>query len=171
MKIKNKFGDEIKVGDSIKTKNSGWKFDKDVAAHFEKHVRRSIPFYEEGHQLVCELSDFFVQDDSNCYEIGTSVGELIEKLAMRNKHKKASFIGIDKEEGMIEKARRKCALIPSVKLETEDVNLVDFESSDFIVSYYCIQFIPPKFRQQLFDKIYQSVFYFLKFLKYQLYLF
>ncbi|MFW5804105.1 MAG: methyltransferase domain-containing protein [bacterium] len=148
---------EIKVGDSITTKNSGWKFDKSVAAHFEKHVRRSIPFYEEGHQLVCELSDFFVQDGSICYEIGTSVGELIKKIAIHNNHKSATFIGIDKEEGMIEKAREKCALISSVKLETVDVNLIDFENSDFIVSYYCIQFIPPKFRQQLFDKIYQSL--------------
>lgn len=157
MKIKSNSSAGIEAGDSIITKNSGWKFDKNVANHFEKHVRRSIPFYEEGHQLVCELSDFFIQDGSLCYEIGTSVGELIEKLANHNEHKSATFIGIDKEESMIEKARMRNASYSSVKLETADVNLFDFEPSDYIVSYYCIQFISPKFRQQLINHIYQSL--------------
>lgn len=42
-------------------------------------------------------------------------------------------------------------------LEIADVNLYEFEQSDFIVSYYTIQFIPPKLRQELINKIYESL--------------
>ena len=94
-KFKNKSESRIQVGDSIITRNSGWKFDNEVVANFESHVRRSIPLYETGHQLVCELSDFFIHDGSLCYELGTSVGELIEKVALQNSHKKIKFVGVD----------------------------------------------------------------------------
>ena len=147
----------MKVGDSIATNNSGWKFDKNVAENFESHARRSIPMYEPGHQLVCDISDFFLQDNSTCYELGTSTGELIEKIAEHNKHKQVNYIAIDNQSAMIEKAKDRCKANDRIKIENEDINLYHFESSDLIVSYYCIQFIPPKFRQQLFNKIYQSL--------------
>jgi len=145
------------VGDSISTRNSGWKFDKGVVENFESHVRRSIPFYESGHELVCELSDFFLQDGSLCYELGTSVGELIEKVALRNEHKNVKYIGLDIEEPMIKKASDRCKSFPNIQLEVSDLRLTEFEPSDLIISYYCVQFIPPKFRQKLFNRIYQSL--------------
>ena len=156
-KFKNKSESQLKVGDSIISRKSGWKFDKEVVANFGSHVRRSIPLYETGHQLVCELSDFFIHDDSLCYELGTSVGELIEKVAIQNSHKKIMFVGIDIEEGMIAKARERCKQYKNIQLETADLNLFEFEPSDLIISYYTIQFIPPKFRQELFNRIYESL--------------
>lgn len=147
----------MKVGDSISTSNSGWKFDKNVAENFADHARRSIPMYEQGHQLICDISDFFLQDDSRCYELGTSTGELIEKLALHNSHKNVNYIGIDNQSSMTAKAEERCSSNEKIKIENEDLILYDFESSDLIISYYCIQFIPPKFRQQLFNKIYQSL--------------
>jgi len=145
------------AGDSINTKNSGWKFDQGVSENFEIHARRSIPYYETGHELVCQISDFFIQDGSLCYEIGTSVGELIEKVAIQNSHKKAKYIGIDKEKCMIEKARARCDVYPQIKLEVADLPLYEFDSADMIISYYCIQFIAPKFRQDLINRIYKAL--------------
>ena len=126
----NKSESRIQVGDSINTRNSGWKFDIEVVANFESHVRRSIPLYETGHQLVCELSDFFIHDGSLCYELGTSVGELIEKVSIQNSHKKIKFIGLDIEEGMIAKARERCKQYENIQLQTADLNLYEFERSD-----------------------------------------
>jgi len=148
---------ERNVGDSIISRNSGWKFDKNVADNFENHARRSIPLYELGHKLVCEISDFFIQDGSTCYELGTSTGELIEKVASHNHHKKVSFIAIDYQKVMIEKARERCKNDKNIRLELADITLYEFESSDLIISYYCMQFIPPKFRQLIFNRIYQSL--------------
>jgi tRNA (cmo5U34)-methyltransferase len=145
------------VGDHIKADNARWTFGGSVAKNFRKHVKRSIPFYEVGHDLVCKLSDFFVQDDSICYEIGVSVGDLIAKLAQHNYKRSARWIGIDVEKNMIREAKRNVARCNNVSLEIADATLYEFEPSDFIVSYYTIQFIRPKFRQMLINKIFESL--------------
>jgi len=145
------------AGLKIHADNARWTFGGDVAINFSDHIKRSVPLYEPGHDLVCKLSDFFVRDDSTCYEIGVSIGELIVKLARHNNKKSALWIGIDIEKNMIAEAKNRTSGLTNVSLEIADVNLYDFEKSDFIVSYYTIQFIQPKLRQRLIDKIYESL--------------
>lgn len=150
--------DKTKVGDGIAADNASWTFSGDVPKTFSSHVRRSVPLYEEGHQLVCALSDFFVKEDSVCYELGTSVGELLFKLAQRHSAKpNTRWVGIDVEENMIAKAKENNPGLKNVDLIADNINLVSFEHSDLVVAYYCIQFIHPKFRQELFNKIYTSL--------------
>jgi tRNA (cmo5U34)-methyltransferase len=145
------------VGLKIHADNASWTFGGNVANNFSDHIKRSVPLYELGHDLVCKLSDFFVKDDSTCYEIGVSVGDLIAKLARHNNKKNAKWIGVDTEKSMIAEAKNQTSGLKNVSLEIADVNLYDFEKSDFIVSYYTIQFIQPKLRQQLINKIYESL--------------
>ena len=42
-------------------------------------------------------------------------------------------------------------------MEAADVNGYEFQKSDLIVSYYCVQFIHPKRRQVLIDRIYEAL--------------
>src|SRR6185436_2420071 len=129
-------------GENIRAGNARWSFAGDVAKNFSQHVRRSVPLYDTGHDLVCALSDYFVHDDSVCYEIGVSAGDLLEKLVRHNAAKpRARFVGIDLEESMIEVAKERLAGAKNVSLEVADAAAYGFEKSDFIVSYYCIQFI------------------------------
>jgi len=146
------------VGDSIVAMRANWSFDGDIADSFVSHVSRSVPLYETGHDLVCKLSDFFVHSDSLCYEIGVSTGELIGKLAKHNSQKpNARWVGLDPIENMIVKARSHVGDSANIRLLVEDVTEFELEKSDFIVAYYCIQFISPRLRQKLFDKIYESL--------------
>lgn len=148
----------MNVGDNISTKSANWSFGGDVADTFVNHICKSVPFYREGHELCLHLSDFFCHNDSLCYEIGTSTGELLEKLANHNINKKSiSWIGLDVEENMVRKAREHCAAHKNIEILCEDINLYNFEKSDLIVSYYCMQFIEPRYRQDLFNKIYNSL--------------
>ncbi len=148
----------MKVGHNIKAKNADWSFGGDVADTFVEHIKHSVPLYEEGHDLICQLSDFFCQKDSTCYEIGVSTGELLRKLAEHNAHRTdMDWIGLDVEEAMIKKAKEHCKDIPNIQILSEDARLFDFEKADMFVSYYCMQFIPPRYRQELFDKIYESL--------------
>ncbi|MFQ5622318.1 MAG: methyltransferase domain-containing protein [Paracoccaceae bacterium] len=104
------------------------------------------------------MSDFFVSDESVCYEVGVSTGELLKKLALRNQHKTgARWIGIDTEPAMTAKAKEHCADVKNIEIVLEDARLFEFEKSDLIVSYYCMQFVPPRDRQALFDRIYNSL--------------
>ena len=70
------------VGDAITAGPGAWTF-AGIADRFPDHIRRSLPGYEAGHQLVEQLSDYFVTDDAVVYELGTSVGELLCKLIDR----------------------------------------------------------------------------------------
>ncbi len=143
-------------GDNIEAKNANWKFNGSMVEHFEEHVRKSVPLYEEGHELIVNLSDYFVKDDSICYELGSSAGTLTNKLAKRHDFRGAKFIGMEIEEDMVKKANELYAA-PNLSFVCEDMNTATFENADLIVSYYTIQFIHPKLRQQLIDKIYESL--------------
>ncbi len=145
------------VGDGITMQNASWSFGGDTAKHFAEHVERSVPLYKDGHELVCQYSDFFIKDDSVCYELGVSVGDLIKKLASHHSKKNARFIGIDCEEPMIEEARKNIAGNPKIELVTEDISVFPFEKCDLMISYYVIQFIHPKIRQELYRTIYDSL--------------
>lgn len=146
------------VGQNIQSEPANWNFRDQVPETFVEHIRRSVPGYEEGHDLICRLSDFFCLENSVAYEIGVSTGELIKKLALHNRQKPGiRWIGIDCETAMIRKAESHCQALSNIELICEDVRLFDFEAADFIVSYYCIQFIPARYRQDLINKIYASL--------------
>jgi len=148
----------MKVGHDIEAGNANWSFGGDVADTFVEHIRQSVPMYEEGHDLVCKFSDYFVHDDSTVYELGVSTGELLRKLATRHSSRKqARWIGIDTEKPMITKAKSHCKGVKNIELLVDDVRLFDLEKSDLIISYYTMQFIPPRYRQDIFDKIYESL--------------
>lgn len=148
---------KIKVGDSIETQNANWSFSGDVYKNFDEHVERSVPLYKEGHGLICGLTDFFVKQGSVIYEIGSSTGTLFKRMRSRINKQDVRFIGIEPIEEMVSAARKKHAGDSAVSFIVDDVLNVDLEPTDLIVSYYSIQFIPPKFRQQIIDKIYSSL--------------
>ena len=79
------------------------------------------------------------------------------KLASRHAGKSARFIGIDFQEAMIAQAKKEMGEPPNVELHVEDINMFDYKPSDLIVAYYTMQFIPPRDRQALFDRIYQAL--------------
>lgn len=146
------------VGQDIKTERANWNFGEKVPESFVDHVRQSVPSYDDGHDLICRLSDFFCLHDSVCYEIGVSTGELIKKVALHNNHKPdIRWVGLDVESAMIKKAEDHCKDLENISLQCEDIRLFDLEKSDFIMAYYCIQFIPARYRQEIFNKIYASL--------------
>ncbi len=148
----------MRVGHNIRANNANWTFGGDVPATFVDHIRQSVPLYEQGHSLVVELSDFFISASSLTYEIGVSTGELLRKLAEHHAGRPgARWVGLDVEGAMVGQARRHCEAAPNVEILHEDARLFDFEKADLIVSYYTMQFVPPRDRQMLFDKIYQAL--------------
>jgi len=148
----------MKVGQDIEKKRADWNFAGNVPETFVEHVRQSVPYYDDWHDLICYLSDFFCFQDSTCYELGVSTGQLIKKLAVYNAHKpKIKWVGVDGEAAMIKKAKEYCSGIENIDLHCEDALLYEYEKTDFFVSFYCIQFIPARHRQDLFNKIYERL--------------
>ena len=149
----------MKVGTNIKAANASWSFAKDVPKTFSKHIKSSVPFYEEGHDICLQLSDFFLKENSNCYDLGCSTGTLINKLSSRV-DKKINFYGVDSVKEMINQANRENKKLKNsnkLKYTNENFLKIRLKKSDLIISYYTMQFIAPKFRQNIVNKIYKSL--------------
>lgn len=147
------------VGDGIASLNAAWSFGGDTPKNFDAHVEKSVPRYMEGHDIILAISDFFINNKSVVYELGSSTGALTRKLA--EKHSQGgTFVGIDIEEAMTKQANIFLSEAPHLKnvsFFTDDILSFPYEKSDFIVSYYTIQFVPPRIRQELFNKIYENL--------------
>ena len=145
------------VGDRIEAGNARWGFGGATPDRFEAHIERSVPGYREGHEIVAQLSDFFLSRGSLAYEIGCSTGALTRRLAAWNADKGARFVGLEIEPAMVETARRLAAGIEGVEIREADAVHEELEPADLIVSYYTLQFVRPALRQQLVDRIYRSL--------------
>jgi tRNA (cmo5U34)-methyltransferase len=151
-----------KTGDNISSENADWKFSGKMVNDFESHVSKSVPIYKRGHELILKLSDYFIKEDSTVYDLGCSTGKLLINLSKHNEKKiNSRFIGIDVEKDMIKYAntQQKKLKINSNKLKflNNDAVTFDLDNSDFIISFFTIQFIHPKHRQTVIDKIYKSL--------------
>jgi tRNA (cmo5U34)-methyltransferase len=144
------------VGDSISADNAAWSFGGEIPQHFQDHVRKSVPLYAEGHDVVVKLSDFFLSEGSLCYELGCSTGALIHKIATGSAQRGIQAIGVDIECDMIAYARECWAGGPVTFVHADIVDM-DLEPCDLIVAYYTMQFIRPRDRQLVFDRIYHSL--------------
>ena len=95
----------MKIDKNIDANNASWTF-KGIEKDFEKHIRKSVPFYDHSHD-VCSYSDFSYRKktvlDTNWLFIGT----LINKLLEWNKNKSLKLVGIDSEAGMINYCKNK----------------------------------------------------------------
>jgi tRNA (cmo5U34)-methyltransferase len=145
------------VGEGIAAENARWSFDG-ISDAFNEHVRRSVPLYEEGHDLACRLSDFFVSPGSVVYDIGTSTGVLARKMADWNKGKPdVRVIGIDPVASMIDRAREVHGRRDDLKFTCADALTFEFEKASLVTSYYTVQFVHPQVRQALIDRLYERL--------------
>ena len=148
------------VGDGIKSGDANWRFRDSVVREFDTHVRKSVPFYLEGQQLVDRLSDFFISDNSVIYDVGTSTGEVAINLGIRHAHRtEVKIYGLDIEPDMVKMAelKRSEKNIGNVIFEVANVVDTELQKCDFVVAFYTMQFIRPSMRQLVYDKIYKSL--------------
>ncbi len=144
---------------AIMAKNSSWSFKGNIAKKFSSHISKSVPYYQDGHSLIANLSDFFLKDNSICYDIGSSTGTMLNKIVNRHKAKKIIYYGIETVPEMIKEAKKikKEKTTSKINYLNKDVSKIKLKKADLIISYYTVQFIPPKNRQLIIDKIYKSL--------------
>ena len=130
-----------------------WDFDT-VVKEFDNHISKSVPGYLECQNLVSDISVFFIKKNSTIYDIGCSTGTFAKLVYKKNIEKKVNSIAYDISDKMIKYAKNKKSKIKFIK---KNIMTVNFKKSDFISSMYTIQFLHPKDRQELINKIYKSL--------------
>ncbi|MDA7733270.1 methyltransferase domain-containing protein [Candidatus Pelagibacter sp.] len=150
---------KLSSGDKIFKNSSDWSFKGEVYKNFDSHISKSVPLYQETHDLYLKLSDFFLQEDGKIVDIGCSTGTFVSKVYDRHKnnHKKLSFVGIDNTMEMVKYCKKKYALKKKIQFLNKDINKYKFKKCCIITSFYTIQFVSPKKRQTLIDKVYKGL--------------
>jgi tRNA (cmo5U34)-methyltransferase len=148
-----------KSGDNIKAKNAAWSFDGSIYKNFNNHIKKSVPLYKETHDLYLNFSDFFLQDNSKIIDIGSSTGTYLINLFKkhRNTRKGLKFEGYDTIKKMVDYSNKNKPNKKDIKFINKDINKINFKNSCIISSFYSIQFISPKKRQILINKIYKDL--------------
>ena len=130
-----------------------FEFDEEVAAVFDDMLQRSVPFYKESQKIT----EFFVlknlRENGLVYDLGCSTASLLLNIE-RKLELKASLIGLDNSQAMLEQAKRKCeAYGADIEVLYADILKYDYKEADVFISNYTLQFIRPLVREELVKKI------------------
>jgi tRNA (cmo5U34)-methyltransferase len=129
-----------------------WEFNEEVAQCFDQHVRQSVFMYDEFHKSIIKMSNWFIEDNTNILDVGTSTGELLMKLPY---NETCNYIGIDVEDGMINKAQEK--LGEKYKLQLGDILDYKITNCSLITMVLVLQFIKNKDKELALQNIYNSL--------------
>ena len=129
-----------------------WEFNEEVAQCFDQHVRQSVFMYDEFHKSIINMSNWFIEDSTNILDVGTSTGELLMKLPY---NESCNYIGIDTEEGMINKAQEK--LDGKYKLQVGNILNYKITNCSLITMVLVLQFIKNKDKELALQNIYNSL--------------
>ena len=154
MKTKNFFGKGI---NSIE--GTDWRFNKNVSNNFDKHVRQSIPMYDEIQKYICSLSEWFLKDGSHIYDLGCSTGETPKNLFKKFPTKKITYSGYDLSKEMIKILKKKnIKNKKKSKFLIGDINQISFKkNTDLFLSVLTFPFLNSENRIKLYKKIYKSL--------------
>ncbi|MCW9018296.1 MAG: carboxy-S-adenosyl-L-methionine synthase CmoA, partial [Kangiellaceae bacterium] len=72
-----------------------FRFDESVAEVFPDMISRSVPGYQSIIRNVSKLATHFVTDNSNCYDLGCSLGAVSLAMSSGITANNAQIIGVD----------------------------------------------------------------------------
>ncbi len=135
-------------------------FDAQVVEVFPDMISRSVPGYNTIIDTIGRLSQQFVLDNSNVYDLGCSLGAAT--LAMRQgiTAENCQLIGIDNSPAMVERCKMHVnAFKGKTPIEIIEGNILDLqiENASMVVLNFTLQFIAPEDRQALIDKIWAGL--------------
>lgn len=139
---------------------TGFVFDEAVVRVFRDMIGRSVPGYGTLLSMLPVLVREYVTADSRCYDLGCSLGA--STLAMRHtiEADNVQIVAVDNSPAMIEKCREFIAAdhghIP-VELVCDDIASIDIHSASLVVMNFTLQFIEPRQRLSLLEKIYRGL--------------
>lgn len=131
-------------------------FDAQVVEVFPDMISRSVPGYNTIIDTIGRLSQRFVSDNTQVYDLGCSLGAAT--LAMRKAitAKNCKIIGVDNSSAMVERCKMHISAFKGntpVEIIEDNILNVDIKNASMVVLNFTLQFIPEEQRQLLINKI------------------
>ncbi len=135
-------------------------FDENVAKVFPDMIRRSVPGYETIIVLTGLLAEQYAQPDSQCYDLGCSLGAATLAMRQRIQVPGCRIIAVDNAEAMTHRCQQHVKEagkgIP-VDIICSDIQDVAIENASIVVLNFTMQFIEPTARQDLIERIFAGL--------------
>ncbi|MFD2167073.1 carboxy-S-adenosyl-L-methionine synthase CmoA [Thalassotalea euphylliae] len=135
-------------------------FDAQVVEVFPDMISRSVPGYNTIIDTIGRLSKQYVQDNSNVYDLGCSLGAAT--LAMRRAitAKDVHIVGVDNSAAMVERCKMHVSAFKGdtpVDIVQDNIETIEIKDASLVVLNFTLQFIAPENRQTLMEKIYHGL--------------
>jgi|TARA_B110000908_G_scaffold171033_1_gene232419 tRNA (cmo5U34)-methyltransferase len=143
---------------------TGFTFDEHVVNVFPDMIQRSVPGYSTIIAMTGVLAERYVQPNSRCYDLGSSLGA--STLAMRRQlhSRPCKIIAVDNSVAMQNRCREILAQDNEGNASPVDVELVDSDIRDItianasvVVLNFTLQFIANDKREALLKRIFDGM--------------
>lgn len=135
-------------------------FDQAVVDVFPDMIQRSVPGYQTIINLCGELAARFVQADSNCYDLGCSLGASSLAIRQQIQQPGVSIIAVDNSAAMLARCQtllQSDQAATAVELVEADICDIEINNASLVVMNFTLQFIAIEKRQALLEKIYAGL--------------
>ena len=131
-------------------------FDAQVVEVFPDMISRSVPGYNTIIDTIGRLSQLFVKENTNIYDLGCSLGAAT--LAMRKgiTAENCKIIGVDNSSDMVKRCRMHVEAFKGnspVTIIEGNIQDIVIENASMVVLNFTLQFIEKSERQTLLNKI------------------
>lgn len=125
-----------------------WTFENaEVAAHFDHHVRTSLPWYSIATGIVAQVGRSFIPDAGLVIDVGASTGNVGRALAETLQARAARLIAVEPSAEM-------AALYSGPgELLIQGAGDTDFAGADLIVCFLVLMFVPVAERRDLIERM------------------
>lgn len=135
-----------------------FEFNQRVVDVFPDMIERSVPGYPLTISMIGVMADEYVQERTNVYDLGCSLGGVSLAIKQGLKNKQCSIIAVDNSQAMID------TCVETIPNEDQDIefrlqNVLDTEISNasVVAMNFTLQFIPLESRKSLIKKIYDGL--------------
>ena len=135
-------------------------FDDEVASVFNDMIQRSVPGYATTLKQIGTLAAAYVPDNSNCYDLGCSLGASSLAMAQHIKSDACQVIAVDNAQPMLDRCAQLLeqeSLQTPILLRCEDILNTFIEQAAMVVMNFTLQFIALDKRQALIQRIYDGM--------------
>ena len=131
---------------------------------FAEHIDKSIRGYQDLLSDIVSLSRYFVEKETNVYDIGCSTGKLTEAMLKKNQDiEDVHYYGIEVADGFVGDMKSREIKLNSdyswnkIKFLHEDVRDSMISNASLITSVFTLQFMSMRDRLPMIKKVYNGL--------------
>lgn len=142
------------------SKVSAFAFDEQVVSVFPDMIKRSVPGYETILKGIAMYAMRNLQSGSRVYDLGASLGAVSLTIDRAIGAKQLKIHAVDNAPAMLDGLHSlitRQTINNSLIIEATDLNQLQMQPTDMVISNFTLQFIDPQSRTPIIDNIYQNL--------------